>query len=181
MDTVSEVELLGYMVVLFLIFWETFKLFTIVETPIYNPTNSAQRFPEKKALYVELIRKGGMLAQVRRYSSVQFSHSVVSNFLQLHEPQHARSPCPSPTPGIHPNPCRLSQWCHPIISFSVIPFSCPQSFPTSGSFPMSQLFASAGKSIRVSASNFLILAQQSLLLSWTRGLCSVYLNSSFYL
>ena len=68
-------------------------------------------------------------------------------------PQHARPSCPSPTPGVHPNPCALSQGCHPTISSSVVPFSsCPQSFPASGSFPMSQLFASGGQSIGVSAS-----------------------------
>jgi len=66
--------------------------------------------------------------------------------------QHARPPCPSLTPRVHPNPCPLSRWCHPTISSSVVPFSsCPQSFPASGSFPMSQLFASGGQSIRVSA------------------------------
>ena len=85
-------------------------------------------------------------------TSVQFSHSVVSNSLRPHEPQHARPPCPSPTPRVHPNPCPLSQWCHPTISSSVIPFSsCPQSFPASGSFQMSQFFASGGQSIGVSA------------------------------
>ena len=77
------------------------------------------------------------------YSSVKFSHSAVSDSLPTHEPQHARPPCPSPTPGVHPNPCPLSRWCHLTISSSVIPFSsCLQSFPTSGSFQMSQLFAS---------------------------------------
>ena len=86
------------------------------------------------------------------YLSVQFSHSVVSDSLQSHEPQHARPPCPSPTPGVHPNSCPLSRWCHPAISSSVIPFSsCPQSFPASGSFPMSQLFASGGQSVGVLA------------------------------
>ena len=66
---------------------------------------------------------------------VQFSRSVVSDSLRPHEPQHARPPCLSPTPGVHPNPCPLSRWCHPTISSSVIPFSsCPQSFPASGSF-----------------------------------------------
>ena len=65
-----------------------------------------------------------------------------------HEPQHAKPPCPSTTPGVYPNPCPLSRWCHPAISSSVVPFSsCPQSFPASGSFPMSQLFASGGQSI----------------------------------
>ena len=86
-------------------------------------------------------------------SSVQFSHSVVSNSLWPHEPQHARPPCPSPTPGVYPNSCPSSRWCHPTISSSVVPFSsCPQSFPASGSFQMSQLFASGGQSIGVSAS-----------------------------
>ena len=70
-----------------------------------------------------------------------------------HESQHTRPPCPSPTPGVHPNPCPSSQWCHPTISSSVIPFSfCPQSFPASRSFPVSQLFASGGQSTGVSAS-----------------------------
>ena len=83
----------------------------------------------------------------------QFSCSVMSDSLRPHEPQHARPPCPSPTPRVHPNPCPLSQWCHPTISSSVIPFSsCPQSFPVSGSFQMSQLFVSGGQSIGVSAS-----------------------------
>ena len=80
-------------------------------------------------------------------SSVQFSRSVMSNSLEPHEPQHDRSPCPSPTPGVHPNPCPLSRWYHTTISSSVVPFSCPQSFPASGSFQMSQLFASGGQSI----------------------------------
>ena len=88
----------------------------------------------------------------RPHSSVQFSHSVVSNSLQPHEPQHTRPPCPSPTPGVHPNPCPLSQWCHQAISSSVVPFSsCPQFLQASGSFPMSQLFASGGQSTGVSA------------------------------
>ena len=85
-------------------------------------------------------------------SSVQFSHSVTSDSLQPHEPQHTRPPCPSPTPGVYPNPCPLSWWCHPTISSSVIPFSCPQSFPASGSFQMTQLFESGGQTIGVSAS-----------------------------
>ena len=71
--------------------------------------------------------------------SVQFSSVVQSDSLQFHELQHARPPCPSPTPGVHPNPCPQSRWCHPAISSSGIPFSsCPQSFPASGSFQMRQ-------------------------------------------
>ena len=93
------------------------------------------------------------------WCSVQFS-SVVSDFLQSHEPQHARPPCPSPTPGVHPNPCPLCRWCHSTISSSVIPFfSGPQFFPASGSFQISQLSASGGQSIGVS------LQHQSL--QWT--------------
>ena len=87
-------------------------------------------------------------------SSVQFSHSVVSNSLWPHEPQHARPLCPSPTPRVCPNSCPLSRWCHPTISSSVVPFSSRlQSFPASGSFPRSQFFTSGGQSIGVSASN----------------------------
>ena len=83
---------------------------------------------------------------------VQFSASVMSDSLRPHELQHARPPCPSPTPGVHPNSCPLSWWCHPAISSSVVPFSsCPQSLPTSGSFPMNQLFAWGGQSTGVSA------------------------------
>ena len=85
--------------------------------------------------------------------SVQFSRSVMSDSLGPHEPQHTRPPCPPPTPGVYPNPCPLSWWCHSTISSSVIPFSsCLQSFLASGSFQMSQLFASGGQSIGVSAS-----------------------------
>ena len=84
---------------------------------------------------------------------VQCRHSVVSDSLRPHEPQHARPPCPSPTPRVHPNSCPLSRWCHPTISSSVVPFSsCPQSLPASGSFPVSQLFAPGGQSIGVPAS-----------------------------
>ena len=83
---------------------------------------------------------------------VQFSRSVVSDSLRPHESQHARPPCPSPTPGVHSDSHPSSQWCHPAISSSVVPFfSCPQSFPASDSFPMSQLFAWGGQSTGVSA------------------------------
>ena len=75
----------------------------------------------------------------------------MSDSLRPHEQQHARPLCPSPAPRVHPNLCTSSQWCHPTISSSVVPFSCPQSFPASGSFPMSQLFTWGGQSTRVSA------------------------------
>ena len=86
-----------------------------------------------------------------QFSSVQFSHSVMSDSLWPHEPQH-RPPCPSPTPRVHPNSCPLSRWCHPTISSSVVPSSHLRSFPASGSFQMTQFFASGGQSTGVSAS-----------------------------
>ena len=90
-----------------------------------------------------------------RFSSVQFSRSVIPDSLWPHESQHTRPPCPSPTPGVHPNSCP-SRWCHPAISSSVIPFSsCPQYLPASGSFPMSQLFTWGGQSIEVALASVL--------------------------
>ena len=87
-----------------------------------------------------------------KLSSVKFSHSVMSDSLRPHESQHARPPCPSPTPGVHSDSYPSSQWCHPAISSSVIPFSsCPQSLPASKSFLMSQLFAWGRQSTGVSA------------------------------
>ena len=85
-------------------------------------------------------------------NSVQFSCSVVSDSLRPHKLQHARPPCPSPSPGVHSNSCPSSRWCHPVISSSVVPFSsCPQSLPASVSFPMSQFFAWGSQSTGVSA------------------------------
>ena len=107
-------------------------------------------------------------------SSVQLSHSVVSESLWPHELQHARPPCPSPTPGVYLTPCPLSWWCHPTISSSVVPFfSCLQSFPASRSFPMSQLFASSGQSIGVSASKSVLPmnTQDWSPLGWTGLIC----------
>ena len=123
-----------------------------------------------------------------RLSSVQFSHSVVSDSLRPHESQHARPPCPSPAPGVHPDSCPLSQWCHPAISSSVVPFSsCPQSLPRSKSFPMSQLIAWDGQSTGVSAlASFLPKKSQGWSLSeWTgwsslqsKGLSRVFSNTT---
>ena len=107
--------------------------------------------------------------------SVQFSRSVVSDSLQPHGLQHARLPCPSPPPGVYPNSCPLSRWCHPAISSFVIPFSsCPQSLPASGSFPMCQLFSWGGQSTGVSASTSVlpVNTQDWSLLGWT-GLISL--------
>ena len=120
--------------------------------------------------------------------SVQFSHSVVSDSLRPHELQHARPPCPSPTPRVHPNSCPSSRWCHPAISSSIVPFSsCPQSLPESGSFPMSQLFVWGGQSIGVSALASVLPknTQDWPLLEWTgwislqsKGLSRVFSNTT---
>ena len=103
------------------------------------------------------------------FSSVQFSSSVLSDSLRSHESQHARPPCPSPSPGVHSNSHPSSRWCHPAISSSVVPFSsCPQSLPASVSFPMSQLFAWGGQSTGVSAlALFLPKNTQDWSLEWT--------------
>ena len=123
-----------------------------------------------------------------KFSSVQFNHLVVSDSLRPHGLQHTRPPCPSPTPGVYSNSCLLSRWCHPTISSSVIPLSsCLQSFPASGSFPMSQLFASGGQSIGVSASASVlpVNTQDWSPLGWTgwtflqsKGLSRVFSNTT---
>ena len=128
------------------------------------------------------------ISNCSRTYSVQFSHSVVSNSLWLHEPQQTRPPCPSPTPGIYSNSCPLSWWCHPTISSSVVPFSsCPQSFPASESFPMSQLFTWGGQStgVSVSASILPMNTQDWSPLGWTgwislqsQGLSRVFSNTT---
>ena len=133
----------------------------------------------------KLAAKGFLLDSI---SSVQFSHSVMSNCLQPHESQQARPPCPSPSPRVHSNSCLVSQWCHPAISSSVVPFSsCPQSLPASGSFPVSQLFTWGGQSIGVSASASLLPmnTQDWSPLGWTgwislqsKGLSRVFSNTT---
>ena len=157
--------------------WEAFQM---------NEVIFVTMFTEYKSIYMY------MCVDVCTYlyiiSSVQFSRSVVSDSLWPHEPQHARPSCPSPTPGIHPNPCSLSRWCHPTISSSVVPFSsCPQSFPASGSFQMSQLFAWGGQSIGVSASTSVLPmnTQDWSPLGWTgwislqsKGLSRVFSNTT---
>ena len=120
--------------------------------------------------------------------AVQFSNSVMSHSLWPHGLQQARLPCPSPTPGVYSNACPLSWWCHPTISSSVVPFSSRlQSFPTSGSFPMSQLFVSGGQIIGVSASTSVLPMniQDWFPLGWTgwislqsKGLSRVFSNTT---
>ena len=122
------------------------------------------------------------------FSSVHFSHTVMSDSLQPCRLQHARPPCPSSTPGVHSNSCPLNQWWHPTISFSVVPFSsCLQSFPVSGSFQMSHFFASGGRSIVVSASASVLPMnlQDWFPLGWTgwislqcKGLSRVFSNTT---
>ena len=122
------------------------------------------------------------------YVCVQFS-SVAQSCPTLCDPwtaQHARLPCPSPTPGACSNPCPLSQWCHPTISSSVIPFSCLQSFPASGSFPMSWLFASGDQHIGALASVFPKNTQDCFplgLTGWTsllpKGFSKIFSNTKF--
>ena len=122
------------------------------------------------------------------FSSVQFSHSVVSYSLRPHKSQHAMPPCPSPSPGVHSNSPPSSRWCHPAISSSVFPFSsCPQSLPASGSFPVSQLFTSGVQSIRVSALGSVLPmnTQDWCPLEWTgwisfqsKGLSRVFSNTT---
>ena len=122
------------------------------------------------------------------FSSVQFIHSVMSDSLQPHESQHARPPCPSPTPRVHSDSRPLSQWCHPAISSSVIPFSsCPQSLPASESFQMSQFFVSGVQSIGVSASESVLpmniqdwfpLGLTGLISLQSKGLSRVFSNTT---
>ena len=109
------------------------------------------------------------------FCSVQFSRSVVSDSLWLHGLQHTRIPCPSPTPRVYANSCPLSQWCHPTISSSVVPFSRLQSFPATGSFPVSQFFTSGGQSIGVSASTSVLPMniQNWFPLGWTGWISAV--------
>ena len=125
---------------------------------------------------------------LRKFSSVQFNCSVVYDSLRPHGLQHTTPPCPSPIPRVYSNSSPLNWWCHPTISSSVVPFSsCPQFFPASGSFQMSQLFASGGQSIKVSASTSVLPMniQDWSPLGWTgwislqsKGLSKVFSNTT---
>ena len=120
---------------------------------MYDAGNPKPVLCDSQEGWIQYVCMRKIYVDVCRFSSVHFSRSVVSDSLRPHEPQHASPPSLSSTPGVHPNPCPLSQWCHPTILSSVTPFfSCPQSFPASESFPMSQHFTSGGQSIRTSAS-----------------------------
>ena len=139
-------------------------------------------------IYITNKSKAREMEVVRCIRSDQISRSVVSNSLQPHESQHARPPCPSPTPGVHSDSHPLSQWCHPAISSSGVPVSsCPQSLPASESFPMSQPFTWGGQSTGVSAlASFLPKKSQAWSPSeWTgwislqsKGLSRVFSNTT---
>ena len=107
---------------------------TISQPEYWHWYSHNRTFPEVSLLW----SFNSQFSWVQSLSSVEFSHSVMSDSLRPHEPQHARPPCPSPAPRVYPKSCPLSRWCHPVISSSVVPFSsCPQSFPASGSFQIS--------------------------------------------
>ena len=154
-------------------------------TRVWKMEEIEMLFKKYKPPVIQCVNSGDLMYSI---SSVQFSHSVVSNSLWPNESQHARPPCPSQSPGVHSNSCPSSRWCHPGISSSVIPFSsCPQSFPASGSFPMSQLLAWGGESIGVSASASVLPmnTQDWSPLGWTgwiplqsKGLSRVFSNTT---
>ena len=136
--------------------------------------------------FIELLFNSCYIFNINLIYSVKFSHSVVSNSLWPHELQHARIPCPSPTPRTCSNACPSSQWCHPIISFSYIPFfsCCLQSFPTLESFPVSHFFASGGQSIGAPALALPMNIQGWFPLGWTalisllsKGLSGVFVST----
>ena len=141
-----------------------------------------------KAVQIKMNKMGPESNLQAFAQQVQFSHSVVSNSLRPHGLQHARTPCPSPTPGAYSNSCPLSWWYHPTISSSVVPLSSRlQSFPASGSFPMNQFFASGGQSIGVSASTSVLakntqdwfpLGLTGLISFQSRGLSKVFCNTT---
>ena len=138
---------LGFLELLFLLrsFTNTWNMLIL----LINGKGLEKYFKMMKILNVNI---DGPISRSKNVCSIQLSRSVVSHSLWPHESQHTRPPCPSPTPGVHPNSCPLSRWCRPAISSSVVPFSsCPQSLPASESFPMSQLFAWGGQSTGLSA------------------------------
>ena len=153
-----------------------------------TPWTAAYQAPLSMGFSRQEYWSGLTLPSLPTLASVQFSCSVMSDSLWPHESQHASPPCPSPTPGVYSNPCPWSQWCHPAILSSVVPFSsCPQSVPASGSFPMSQLFTWGGQSIGVSASASVLPmnTQNWSPLGWTgwislqsKGLSRVFSNTT---
>ena len=159
--------------------YQTYQILQVL-APVMNSKNILEDFNTYSILRTSTLN----------WFSVQYSRSIVSDSLWPHESQHVRPPCPSPTPGVHSNSCPSSRWCHPAISSSVVPFSSrPQSLPASGSFPMSQHFASGGQSIGVSASTSVLPmnTQDWSPLGWTgwislqtKGLSRVFSNTTVF-
>ena len=166
---------------------QTFYLWVLL-FPFEPPEDIYVIFHSVFHLSYNFFHNSHLIISLHSFSSVQFNCSIMSNSLWPHELQHARPPCPSPTPGVYPNSCPSTQWCHPTISSSVVPFSsCPQSLPASESFPMSQLFAWGGQSTGVSASTSVLPmnTQDWSPLGWTgwihlqsKGLSRVFSNTT---
>ena len=163
--------------------WSLLKLMSIESVMPSNHLilcQRIQRYRQEQLLWLRKLSKRHLsrplkgrilVCELSQFSSVQLLSHV--RLFGPHELQHTRPLCLSPTPRVHPNPCPSSQWCHPTILSSVIPFSsCPQSFPASGSFPLSQLLASGGQSTGVSASTWVpqMNIQEWSLLGWTGGI-----------
>ena len=160
--------MLDHKVVLFLVFWENFILFSTVCTNLHSQECAGVPFfphSHPRLLFVLFFNDtcSDRCKVISHFcfdsvSSVQLSNSVMSISLQPHELQN-RPPCISPTPRVYPKPCPSSWWCHPTVSSSVVPFSsCPQSFPASGSFQMSQLFAESSPAPQFKSINSLVLS-----------------------
>ena len=148
------------------------ECFHLAKLRLYTSKQQLPHLPSPQALVITILFFVSM--NLTTFSSVLFNRLVVSDSFRPYGLQHTRPPCPSPTPGVYSNSCPLSRWCHPTISSPVIPFSLLQSFQASGSFQMSQFFASGGQSIRVSASAPVLPMniQDSFPLGWT-GLISL--------
>ena len=172
------------------VFWWSFSSLFIVSWHLQTVIVFTSSFSIYNSFYLFLSDWCGLDSQycVNKSNESQFSCSVVSDSSWPHELQHARPPCPSPTPGVYSNLSPSNQWCHPAISSSVVPCSsCPQSFSASGSFPMSQLFTSGGQSTGVSASTSVLPmnTQDWSPLGWTgwiplqsKGLSRVFSNTT---
>ena len=145
-------SLLGISCLQFFGIWSTIQLAPNNPSALYWLFHLKSLFEEFMKHHENVMDRPTFFSSQSQFSSVQFSHSVVSDSLGPHESQHTRPPCPSPTSGVHSDSHPSSQWCHPAISSSVVTFcSCPQSLPASESFPMSQLFTWGGQSTGVSA------------------------------
>ena len=158
----------------------------IVREDTIRSSLSSRQEGEKESALWKIWKLANSIARGEIEGSVQLSFSVLSDSLWPHESQHARPPCPSPTPGVHSDSRPSSQWCHPAISSSVVTFSsCPLSLPASESFPMSQVFAWGGQSTGVSASVLPMNTQDWSPLEWTdwislrsKGLSRVFSNTT---